>query len=225
MPNWCYNSITIQGPKEDLDKFIQAVTLPKSSDLGTEYDLTLPYPTPKELAETPSVFYSDPDKQSEQAKIEQANLDKYGYKNWYDWNIAHWGTKWPPRVEEFDLDDAQHDGLWSIHALYETAWCPPTKLIQKLSELFPTLVFHTSFDEESQAFVGCEIFSKGQEFSAGFEPGTAEVPEGYAERWNAIKDKFDNNDDDAFQDLLDYQSDLKEVAEKLAWEEFEAHSL
>ena len=122
------------------------------------------------------------------------------------------------REEEFELDE--YNGQWTLQARYETAWCPPTKLIQKLSELFPTLVFHTTFDEESQAFVGCEIFFRGKEFSAGFEPGTAEVPEGYAERWNAIQDKFASGDDDAFQDLLDYQSDLKDVAEGEALEAF-----
>lgn len=236
MPNWCYNSATISGPKEDLVKFVKAISSPIDEETREDYDLTLPFPTPKELVETTAGHYTA-EPNSNWAKLlangeitqewhdelvrnnaegyakDQANLAKYGYKNWYDWNIDNWGTKWSPRVEDFDLHDDATDGQWRVEVRYETAWAPPTKLIAKLSELFPTLKFYTTFDEESQAFVGCEIFTEGQVFGTYFEPCGKDLPEGFAERWEAIRAKFENDDDDAFQDLLDFQSDLTDVAE------------
>lgn len=234
MPNWCYNSATISGSKQDLDKFVQAITVEEGN-----YDLTLPYPTPQELVETTAGFYSaEPNsnwaqlladgeitqewhdelvqKNAEGYAKDQANLAKYGYKNWYDWNCAHWGTKWAPRVEDFDFHNDATDGQWRVEIRYETAWAPPTGLLVKLSELFPTLTFHTTFDEESQAYVGCEIFENGEIFEGYLEPHQTNLPEGFPERWEAIQAKFQNDDDDAFQDLLDFQSDLKDVAELIA---------
>lgn len=213
MPNWCYNSLTIKGSKEDLGKFIQDVTLPKP-DEGGEYDLTLPYPTPKELVETVSGWSADEAVQAEREKQYASNLAKYGYKDWYDWNIAHWGTKWSPRVDSLELDEFAD--RWSIQGFYDTAWSPATGLMRQLSMMYPTLVFHTTFDEESQAYVGCEIFYQGRVYDAGFEPGGPGLPDGFQERWDAIRTKFQEDDDDAFQDLLDYQSELTEIAEREA---------
>lgn len=238
MPNWCYNSATITGPKEDLDKFVQAITVTNPAD-GDEYDLTLPFPTPQELQDTTSSYFTiEPNenwaKMLAEGKMsqewydqlvrnnaegyakQQANLAKYGYKDWYDWNIDNWGTKWAPRVEDFDYSDGVDGYGARIEMRYDTAWSPPSKLIQALSGLFPTLKFHTTFDEESQAYVGCEIFENGLMFEGYMEPGTASVPSELSKRWEAIQAKFENDDDDAFQDLLDWQCDAKDVTEDLA---------
>lgn len=238
MPNWCYNSATITGPKQDLVKFVRAISSPNDEEIREDYDLTLPFPTPKELVETSASFFTaEPNSEWAERLAEgkmtqewydelvrnnaegyakhQANLAKYGYKDWYDWNIANWGTKWAPRVEDFDFNDDATDGQWRVEIRYDTAWAPPTKLMAKLSKLFPTLMFHTTFDEESQAFIGCEIFVNGEVFGSCFDPWMDELPGDFVERWDAIQAKFENGDpdDDAFQDLLDWQSDLKDVAE------------
>lgn len=241
MPNWCYNSATISGPKEDLDKFVQAISSPIDEEVRDDYDLTLPYPTPQELKDTKAGFYFPEPHENWKRMLadgevtqewydelvrnnaegyakDQANVAKYGYKNWYDWNIAHWGTKWAPRVEHFDYNNDHYDGDWRVELRYETAWAPPSGLILELSRQFPTLTFHTTFDEESQAYVGCEIFENGHMFDGYLEPGSASVPSELNERYEAIQEKFRNGDpdDDAFQDLLDWQCDAKDVTEDLA---------
>lgn len=220
MPNWCYTSLTIRGSKQDLEGFLQAVTLPES-DEGGAFDLTLPFPTPKELAETVSGWSPDPETQAEYQKKYDSNLAKYGYKDWYDWNVANWGTKWSPRVDDLDLDE--YNGSWSLSGRCDTAWSPATKLFTKLSELFPTLVFFTTFDEESQAYVGAEIYYQGKVYGIDFDPSSKDLPGDFPKRWLEIQAKFENGDPDhdAFQDLLDYQSDLTEVAERLAQEKFD----
>lgn len=224
-----------------MGKFIQAISSPNDEEPREDYDLTLPFPTPKELVETTAGFFTAKPNENWAKHLadgtitqewhdelvrnnaegyikNQENLIKYGHKDWYDWNIANWGTKWSPRVEDLDYSDGVDGYGACIDLRYETAWAPPTKLLQTLSRLFPTLKFHTTFDEESQAFVGCEIFMNGNVYGEYFEPGRDDLPGDFSKRWDAIQAKFENGDpdDDAFQDLLDWQCDLKDVAETRA---------
>lgn len=50
MPNWCSNALTVHGPPEDADSFLQAVNGGEEEGV----DLTLPYPTPDILVGTQS---------------------------------------------------------------------------------------------------------------------------------------------------------------------------
>jgi len=61
--------------------------------------------------------------------------------NWYDWNIANWGTKWNAyqvvylnRV--YDEDDKDKLWLADILVKFETAWDVPTPVLSKLAEEF-----------------------------------------------------------------------------------------
>lgn len=76
-----------------------------------------------------------------------SNLAEYGVKNWYDWSVAHWGTKW-------DACDVQElgtaDELWQLQ--FCTAWSPAEPVLDAMSEQFPLLKFVATFDEESHSF-------------------------------------------------------------------------
>jgi hypothetical protein len=257
MPNWCYNSMTVRGPKQDLDAFIKAVTLPENDGAKTSngedaggFDLALLYPTPKELAETTAGFYvAEPHpnwavmlangemtqewydelvrNNAEGYAKDQENIKKYGYKNWYDWNCENWGTKWSPRVEVLELSEYP-DGSAYIQANYETAWSPASGLIKKISEQFPNLIFEVSFDEESMAYVGCEIFFQGNVYGADFDPHkVADYPANLraeaSKVLSSLSDAYDNDRDTYYelhQDLLDLQNELKDEAERVASDEF-----
>ena len=53
-------------------------------------------------------------------------ISKYGYNNWYDWNVANWGTKWNA-YDTYGFDETATS--------FNTAWSPPIKVIQKLADL------------------------------------------------------------------------------------------
>ena len=57
-----------------------------------------------------------------------------GFISWYDWNIAHWSTKWSPDVHSV-LVDVGDTAVATIS--YQTAWSPAENLIKQLSELYP----------------------------------------------------------------------------------------
>ena len=60
-------------------------------------------------------------------------------RNWYDWHIDNWGTKW-------NAYSTHRDSKGRI--LFDTAWAVPIPAITVLSKLFPELAFDMeSFDE------------------------------------------------------------------------------
>jgi hypothetical protein len=70
-------------------------------------------------------------------------IRKYGYKNWYDWRNANWGTKW-------DTKDVTRHIFSSvcIRYDYETPWSPPSALFETISKQYPGLRFHFECNDE-----------------------------------------------------------------------------
>ena len=124
MPNWCNNDITLRH--KDPAMIQRAQEALASGTLLQEF-----FPCPQDLIDTVAGSFGDTEKQAELEAKEQANLKKYGYKNWYDWNVANWGTKW----------DVGSDGLMqrldanTLQASFDSAWAPPTEAYAKLCSL------------------------------------------------------------------------------------------
>lgn len=81
----------------------------------------------------------DYDKILEDGRICYENKVNYGYKNWYNWSIDNWGTKW----------DASETYVEDGEISFETAWSTPYPVIKKLSEIFPDLTLKLRFADES----------------------------------------------------------------------------
>lgn len=197
MPNWCSNNLVIRGDKTKITDLIGRVT--KTDDNGNVYYDILGslLPTPIELIETMAGGYGrneDGTKKPEQIELEakeQANIEKFGNKNWYDWNIVNWGTKWG------DSDThivAQYEDM--VEFAFETAWSPPETGIAKISELFPELSFVVSYTEEGMDFYGATAFRNGETSEAG---GQVSDIEGMKE--------IDYDADD-WEDLMEHNHDL-----------------
>lgn len=84
----------------------------------------------------------------EDADIRKYNIDNYGHMNWYSWNVANWGTKWDV------IAMLVEEGSNSITYDFETAWSPPIKFVEKVSNIFPLLEFNLEFREEGMGFEG-----------------------------------------------------------------------
>jgi hypothetical protein len=211
MPNWCYNNLTVDGTREGVNNFITAITTEVEGE--AKIDLTAPYPCPEEL-QIASRFLSaddgtDDDEETKMLRQQYAaNKEKYGSANWYDWQIDNWGTKWQPDVEEYYLSN---DGK-NLHMNFDSAWAPPTNLIKKLSEKFPTLQFVLSYDEGGMCFAGAEGFYAGEMVYNGYFEYDS-VPE-----WNELSEA-DFDDDDSWEqasgiirDAVDKEWDKAESA-------------
>jgi hypothetical protein len=96
-------------------------------------------PCPKELLDTESQFNTN--------DAEKANLEKFGYGSWYDFNVANWGTKWDVGDASSEVMDAN-----TLKASFDTAWAPPIEAYARLEELgFEVEAFYY---EPGMAFVG-----------------------------------------------------------------------
>lgn len=111
MPNWCQNYFSIKCKNPELAQ--------KIKESIEEESLCRTFcPVPKELEDLPSPAPQE---------IAQKNIEKYGYPSWYEFCHSNWGTKW---------DICEPDILFSdnllVEAVFDTAWKPPIKLLEKL---------------------------------------------------------------------------------------------
>ena len=181
MPNWCFNCLTVSKHNESGLKLIQAF---KPDHAQGEVDAS-PFmalmPTPDELMATQASFGSnDP----ELIAKNEANIKKFGHANWYDWRLANWGTKWDASEVCFTEED---DTCATIR--FDTAWSPPTELLQWYAEQNPDVIFVNTYDEEGMGFEGFECNGPESGFeqqcwetyeAPRFEDLLDQIPEGQA---------------------------------------------
>lgn len=158
MPNWCSNSMSVEGDPATIKRFLSAVT----NDEGKISILNRLVPVPQELRDTPSGFFGDSDKQKEMELQNERNLVKYGHKDWYDWQYAEWGTKWGDCDTELTGDGIAYNGDGWLNFVFESAWSCPAEGIRKVSVMFPDLTFVVSYMEEGMGFVGANGFKAGK---------------------------------------------------------------
>ena len=63
--------------------------------------------------------------------------------NWYEWNHAHWGTKWEHAEYEATL---REENILVAH--FRTAWAPPIAFFCELLKLYPRSWIKCEFTEE-----------------------------------------------------------------------------
>jgi hypothetical protein len=69
------------------------------------------------------------------------NIQNYGAADWYSWSCNNWGTKW-------NAYDYPEQDIGSTTIQFNTAWSAPHPVIQKLSEMFPTVGVHHKWADE-----------------------------------------------------------------------------
>jgi len=129
MPNWCYNTLTIQGPKSEVDMIKDRLNAPftlAQETFGMGDISTMGFPTKIE-----QVSYSNPvfsfhnihsykdDGITDEEYACQPSRGNYDIQNdpdwfrksvefaktqkdWYSWNTSNWGTKWDVAVRDGD---------------------------------------------------------------------------------------------------------------------------
>ena len=218
MPNWCYNRMNVTGDRESLVKLTEAITRKHDPSLAettmsveqVDYDLTVLFPVPEPLAIRAVIFNTDSTDPEHIALLAQyaENKAKFGVTNWYDWCIDNWGTKWSPRIEEWEIIE-HFDGGAGIYAYYETAWSPADGLIREVSRQFPTLLFTVSSDEEGRSFSCVMAFSNGEIVAeAGCELDANKVPEEFREAYARIDREIETGTSDGGYDAWDEMSEL-----------------
>ena len=215
IPNWCHNTTYVFGKTEKVKPFLDPIKEAiEGLDENSSADfISIHYPCPQELRDAKANFVdiNDPipgnwlnlvaegtwtqeDYDSRVAEtladVEQKKIliEKYGYKDWYDWCIAHWGTKWGACELYMYFTDNSNDTT-EIELRYETAWGPALEAIEYISEKFSKLIFSTFYREEGMGFQGYHKVAGGDVLnneSAEFIPS--------AEDYDYIMDGMDEQE-------------------------------
>ena len=125
MPNWVDNTITLKHSDPTMIK--RAHDALERGEFLNEF-----HPVPLDL-QIVAGRLGDDESAEQQALVlqENANRDKYGYANWYDWCVNEWGTKWD--VGDEGSATLNEDG--SLTASFNSAWSPPIEAYRMLEDL------------------------------------------------------------------------------------------
>lgn len=184
MPNWCDNSLMINHKDPAMMKKVF-----DAWDSG--HFLQSLHPCPQELYDTFSGYSGDEEKQKENEAKQVANVDKYGYQNWYDWCLGNWGTKW-------DIDthsrNTKTDGFGES---FSSAWSPPIEFYEHLKKLGYEV--DALYFESGMGFCGHWSSSYGDDFYQieEFTPEWIEenIPEMIVSEFGLIENYTDNHGD------------------------------
>ena len=124
MPNWCNNNLTLTHEDPTM------ITRARDALLRGEF-LQEFCPVPQELKDTVSGCVGGDEKAAHEAQMAR-NIELYGYKDWYDYCVAEWGTKWDVGCE--GSTDVHPDGKM-LHTYFDSAWSPPIGAYEKLEAL------------------------------------------------------------------------------------------
>lgn len=152
MPNHCTNLLSCTSGKN-----IGEIIKPYLTDDGKSIDFNKILPMPEGIlktCKTSTIEEITKKKTEEQRRIEEiarkaleeANMELYGYKSWYEWCVAVWDTKWNS-YSCWTLEDESLK-LEEIHDLgFQTAWSPPINVIRELAKLTGESLRMSYYDE------------------------------------------------------------------------------
>ena len=141
MPNWCNNTVTLEH--EDPAMIARAKAAFAKGEFLNEF-----IPVPLCLTETMAGSHGDPEKQAALEKSEQDNLNAYNYKNWYDFCVNEWGTKWDVGGGDGYINDIEG----GLILTFDSAWSPPLNAYERLLEQGFTI--RAMYYEPGMAFAG-----------------------------------------------------------------------
>jgi len=142
MPNWCNNHLTLTH--EDPAMIKRAFDALERGEFLQEF-----IPVPQDLKDTVSGFMGEDKREAHEAQM-ASNLEKHGYKDWYDFCVNEWGTKWD--CGEAGNSDINPNDPTMLTTGFDTAWSPPIAAYEKLVDLGFSV--KAGYYESGMAFTG-----------------------------------------------------------------------
>ena len=108
------------------------------------------------------------------------NIREFGCPTWYEWRIQNWGTKWNASGAEV------LDGRLS----FLTAWNAPKQILEKLSQMFPSItIHHTWADKDIGHNCGERTYQSGVETQEHLPTGQDAIELG-CDLWDIDPEEF-----------------------------------
>lgn len=167
MPNWCNNDLHISHPDvKMMRRFVKGYNRNRllNEFIPVPPELTDAGMTMQKLMERRNKPYNA-DYERELNKItEELNKKYFGYKDWYDFCVAEWGTKWDIGLGDYGTiltpDDARKG---HISIAFDSAYSPPIDAYIKLKEMGFEITAY--YYESGMAFCGSWIDGDDQYYN------------------------------------------------------------
>ena len=199
MPNYCENTLDITCPREIFASTLQPLLFAKATERDTDdypsvpeglmfFSFTALLPTPPELRglsaparivtlKERKKFLEDRAMNNGRAygepitkKMSEDLIKRFGYNEWYHWNIANWGTKWDADVYhiESNLLTEPNSSEVTLKVCFNTAWGPPTSWFNALCDILrdEEMSMEIRYSEEGMDFAGTHYFNSGERWDA-----------------------------------------------------------
>jgi hypothetical protein len=188
MPNWCANGLRITAHTEEQQEKLRALHRHVEQQDGGICSFF--FPCPQELQDTVAGYMSG-EEGEKLKKQEEYNLEKYGSKNWYDWQISNWGTKWDPDVQHQTLYNNDNPGInvTSYECYFDSAWSPPIGFYNNLYELGYEV--EATYNECGCDFIGW--YHDGDDHCYGW----GDIKDEYEEEFAQLQDSPKPTDEDS----------------------------
>ena len=135
MPNWCNNTLIISHPDRAMMKRVI-----KAYNQNRLLDEFIPIPLElkegamniNELRKIRNWEY----KKELDAIREQLNTKYFGFKDWYDYCVSEWGTKWDVgHGDGYNTKLLKDIDKNTLHLGFDSAWSPPIRAYEKMIEM------------------------------------------------------------------------------------------
>lgn len=151
MPNHVTNILVVSGDDEQRQAMFEAIKSDETGLGSIDFNKVIPMPE--------HIF---------RGNLGQAEREQYGSANWYDWSIAHWGTKW----NSYGYPDNTAKDFDGSTIAFDTAWSSPEPVIAALAEKYPSLSFEHKWADENFGYnVGAREYENGEEVYSNLPSG------------------------------------------------------
>ena len=182
MPNWCHNTLTIVGPADQIEAFVERAQ--PTEELAHRAYNSEPSWIWKPDAKPGFADWFRRLRETQPLTFEAFLPVPAGVRDEYEWHCDNWGTKWnayfdvQPMIAfgsiEADVaascarrqvprssDPLAEPGFSSVRYRFNTAWTPPMPVIAAMAVAFPALAFELAFAEIGMGFAGTIGYANG----------------------------------------------------------------
>jgi hypothetical protein len=126
MPNWCNNTLEISHEDPAMMERVR-----KAFSDGRLLDEFIPVPKSLQIVAGRVGADADPEQIALEA-AQASNIETHGYKDWYDYCVNEWGTKWDIGGDGMEPHD---DGPNRTTLAFDSAWAPPCAAMDKFMDM------------------------------------------------------------------------------------------
>ena len=144
------------------ERFLENVSLMRTIDNAIDKSVKYPYSNPdnrkivvekfieyKEAAYANSKHDENFPTLESKGKYSKELIDKYGFDNWYDWRLEHWGVKWNASDSIYNPDDNE--------LRFDTPWGIPKPIVKQLALRHPDTEMNIYSEEETGWFEEADL--------------------------------------------------------------------